>query len=243
MQAVQLAQILEPGCAQGTPLRALGLGGVDSKFYERNRHLLIKLLDIRHAGLASELGLEPFLNAAEENEHWLLLVDLSDGLLPYRQMRVRDSELQHTALPAANLLIVENERCVHQLPINPSCDAVAVLGAGLNLSWMKSSWMQSKNIAYWGDLDTWGLTMLARARENQPHLSPLLMTRETFDKYSAGRAVPEPVPANSPPATLTDTEKRLFEYLQAQKKGRLEQEYLPRERVVDAVRQWLEAGQ
>lgn len=240
VQALQLALMLEPGCAQGVPLRALGWGGVDSKFYERNRQLLVKLLDIRHAGLASELGLEAFLDAAEENDHWLLVVDLSGSRLPYRQMRLRDSELQRTALPAANLLIVENERCVHQLPTHPGCDTVAILGAGLNLAWMNGSWLQSKCIAYWGDLDTWGLTMLARARQYQPHLSPLLMNRETFDQYHINRAVPEPVSANTPPQTLSNSEKQFFEYLQTLEKGRLEQEYLPTTCVVEAVEQWLQ---
>lgn len=34
--ATRLAQQLSPGCAQGKPLRALGLGGHDSKFVERH---------------------------------------------------------------------------------------------------------------------------------------------------------------------------------------------------------------
>ena len=33
----------------------------------------------------------------------------------------------------------------------------------------------NKQIAYWGDMDTWELTMLAKARSMQPGLAALLM--------------------------------------------------------------------
>lgn len=238
VQALHLVQLLQPGCAQGAPLRALAIGGVDSKFYERNRQLIIKLLDIRHTGFASELGLEAFLNAADERDHWLLTVDLTGGLLPYRQMRVRDCDLQHTALPANNILIIENERCTHLLPNRSDSSTIAILGAGLNLSWMTAEWLQHKHIAYWGDIDAWGLTMLARARTHQPHISPLLMSRDLYDSH-AEKAVNEPSPSCTLPAPLTKQEEQLFEHLLTQEKGRLEQEYLPMPVVFDAIKQWL----
>jgi len=39
----------------------------------------------------------------------------------------------------------------------------------------------AKQIAYWGDMDTSGLTMLAKARSLQPGLTALLMSRELFE--------------------------------------------------------------
>ena len=235
--ALALALQLEPGCAQGVPLRALGVGGADSKFFERNRSLIIKLLDIRFDGLISEQGLEIFLNAADNNDHWLLVVDLDGGLLPFQQLRARDTELLQRALPGKNLLIVENENCRHQLPQLP--DTLAILGAGLNLAWMKADWLAQKKLAYWGDLDTWGLSMLARARQHQPSLTPLLMTQEVFDAAASTKAVTENIHASAtPPTELTPTEQALFYYLSQQAKGRLEQEFIDRDRVVQAVREW-----
>ncbi|MES9906437.1 MAG: DUF3322 domain-containing protein, partial [Sedimenticola sp.] len=178
-KACEVALALSPGCADGRPLRALSVAGCDSKFFERNRTLLVKLLELRFGTVPLEQGLEHFLGALDESEHWLLVVPLAPGLLTFPQQRVRSSDLARTPLSAERLLIVENERSLYQLP--PLADTVAILGGGLNLSWMQGHWLADKRIAYWGDIDTWGLTMLALARSHQPTLTPLLMDRATFD--------------------------------------------------------------
>jgi len=229
---------LSPGYAEGKPLRALSLAGIDSKFFERNRQLVIQMLDVLHDGQASETGLEAFLSAEDEGHHWLLVADLDGQLLPFSQFRVRASELQNTPLPGQNLLLVENERCLHQLPRTP--DTIALLGSGLNLSWLQAAWLMQKNIAYWGDVDTWGLTMLARARESLPHLRPLLMSRAVFEGFGEANAVIEPQPASSvPPSGLTGKEMDLYWLLLGKERGRLEQEFLPVDSVHCAVGLWI----
>ena len=115
-KAAKLALILEPGFAQGVPLRSLGVANTDTKFFERNNPLIRQLLDIRFDGQATEQGLETFLDAQDDNHHWLLISDLDGALLPFRQIRVRDHELATAPLPAENILIVENEQCLHLLP-------------------------------------------------------------------------------------------------------------------------------
>jgi len=240
IKAAEVAQLLQQGYAEGSPLRALSVAGIDSKFFERNRALIVQMLDIRFDGQVSDLGLEGFLGALDESDHWLLLADMDGTRLPFSQQRVRDNELAETPLPASCILIVENERCLHQLPNLP--DTIAILGAGLNLTWMAAPWLNNKMIAYWGDIDTWGLTMLARARQYQPQLSPLLMTEAVFNHYSQERAVQEPqVASTAPPTGLTQEEKRLFNQLLSLTKGRLEQEFLPKEEVVQAVAEWARA--
>lgn len=235
--AARVAMAIEPGMARGAPLRSLPFAGIDSKFFERNRSLVTRLLDIRFHGAASEMGLETFLDAAPQSEQWLLIADLDGDLLPFRQIRLRDSELEDSPLPGKRLLIVENEQCRHILPqVN---DTVALLGAGLNLSWMTAKWLDSTEIGYWGDIDTWGLTMLARARERQPGLTPLLMTRAVFDRFRTDHAVPEPVPASQDaPAQLSAAETELYELLLTAEFGRLEQEFLPASLVQGAILGW-----
>jgi len=233
----KLAEQITPGCADGKPLRAISLAGIDSKFFERNRQLVIKMLDVLYAGQASELGLEAFLGAEDEGHHWLLVADLDGQLLPFSQLRVRASELQEMALPGQRLLLVENERCLHQLPDQPG--TVAVLGAGLNLAWLKAHWLADRTVGYWGDLDTWGLVMLGRARGYLPHLTALLMYQATFEKFQEKHAVTEPQPASStPPGGLTYEEAELYIQLLQAKRGRLEQEFLPKEDIHQAVREW-----
>jgi len=233
----KVALQLQPGCADGKPLRALSVAGTDSKFFERNRQLVTLMLDILFDGQASEAGLETFLGAEDEGHHWLLIADLDGSLLPFSQMRVRAYELQRTPLPGQRLILVENERSLHQLPSAP--DTIAVLGSGLNLSWLQASWLANKAVAYWGDLDTWGLTMLGRAREHLPQLTPLLMDRTTFERFADESAVEEPQAASVVvPPGLTESEAGLYHLLRRSDRGRLEQEFLPVNMVHRAVVNW-----
>lgn len=238
IKATQVALQLTPGYAQGRPLRLLATLGVDSKFFERHRGLLIQLLDLRFEGQVSDLGLEAFLGAPEEGDHWLLLVPLAPQLLPFTQQRVRASELHSATLPGTHLLIVENEHCLHQLP--PLPDTLAILGAGLHLEWMATPALRQKRIAYWGDLDTWGLTILAKARTLQPHLTALMMDRDLFDACRSS-SVPETTPApEAPPAGLTSSERDFYQYLRGLENGRVEQEFVPPEKVVATLERWRE---
>jgi Uncharacterized protein conserved in bacteria len=233
----KVALQLQPGCADGKPLRALSVAGTDSKFFERNRQLVTLMLDILFDGQASEAGLETFLGAEDEGHHWLLIADLDGSLLPFSQLRVRAHELQRTPLPGQRLILVENERSLHQLPCAP--DTIAVLGSGLNLSWLQASWLANKAVAYWGDLDTWGLTMLGRAREHLPQLTPLLMDRTTFERFADESAVEEPQAASVVvPPGLTESEAGLYHLLRRSDRGRLEQEFLPVNMVHKAVVNW-----
>lgn len=233
----KVALQLQPDCANGKPLRALSVAGIDSKFFERNRQLITLMLDILFDGQASETGLEAFLGAEDEGHHWLLVADLDGSLLPFSQMRVRASELQSTPLPGERLILVENERCLHQLP--RLSGTVSVLGSGLNLSWLNATWLKGQETAYWGDIDTWGLAMLASARKHLPLLTPLLMDGNTFDTYADASGVEEPQPGPSiTPPGLNRREAKLYQRLMQLHRGRLEQEFLPVEVVHRAIGDW-----
>lgn len=238
-QAAQVAIALSPGCAEGRPLRSLPIAGVDSKFYENHRTLLLAMLDIRFDGEASTVGLEAFLGADLEDSHWVLLADLAGGLLSFALQRVNTRELATTReLPGTHLLVVENERCLHQLPVRMP-GTLAILGPGLDLGWLRNPALDGKVLAYWGDLDTWGLRMLGLARAARPELTALLMDAETFDSYAPGKAVKEIQPAELPPdRTLSANEQKLFERLKYLDRGRLEQEFLPTELAKVVIGEW-----
>jgi hypothetical protein len=236
-RAASVAMRLAPGCAAGRPLRALAALGTDTKFFERNRGLMIELLDAQFDGQVSDLGLEGFLGALNEDDHWLLVVPLAPGILPFDQQRVRASELFSAPLRCSHVLIVENESGLHQLP--PLADTAAVMGSGLDLEWMRADCLQKKQIGYWGDLDTWGLQMLARARLYQSHLTALMMSSDFFDAFSERYAVPEPTRASdSAPVTLTPDERALYTRLHAEARGRMEQEFLPESIVAAELLRW-----
>ena len=101
-----------------------------------------------------------------------------------------------------------------------------VLGAGLHLEWMQSGWLGGKAIGYWGDLDTWGLQMLGRARGYRERLVPLLRTADVFRAYCDECAVAEPRPAAEvAPEGLTEEERELYAFLRGAARGRLEQKF------------------
>ena len=244
--AARMALQLAPGCAQGRPLRALAVAGNDSKFFERHAALLSALLDVRFDGAASRAGLTAFLDASADDEHWLLIAPLDAGLLPqlrFARLRVAASDLASTPLPARRILLVENERCLHLLQgALPLPDTIAILGAGLNLAWLAAPWLQQRQVAYWGDIDTWGLHMLARARSHLPQLQALLMDRTTFDAHTRA-AVAEPLPAPYPePGSLPPEEAALDAYLRTLDSGRLEQEFITPAAVESAVLGWHRSG-
>lgn len=242
VRAASLASRLSPGCAKGLPLRMLSGQGVDTKFIENNTSLLTRLLDVRFSGEASEQGLTTFLDAFDEASHWVLVVPLSPGLLPFKKCRVTTAELAETALPASRVLVIENEQCVHQLPALP--DTIAILGCGLDVQWLSSPALDGKHIAYWGDMDTWGLLMLARARCCRPTLDALLMNRKLLEQYASHSAVPEPVKAQETvPHGLLNEEADLYLCLAGLPRGRLEQEFLPITIVEEVLTAWGKSGQ
>lgn len=236
VQAARLALALEPNCAQRRPLRMLSNQGNDTKLFERNAHLVTALLDERFDGEVSRMGLENFLGAFVDGEHWLLLMDLDGTLLPFKKTRVRSSELRDVALPGTRLLLVENESCQHQLPV--LSQTIAVLGSGFDLAWLEGDGPSGKQVAYWGDIDTWGLQLLARARKAIRNLHPLLMTSEVYEQF-AHLAVAEPVVAGAEsPVDLSPAEQRLYRRLLEAPRGRLEQEFLPEELCRTTIQNW-----
>ncbi|MBL7002620.1 MAG: hypothetical protein ISR69_01165 [Gammaproteobacteria bacterium] len=237
IQACQLALQLEPACAQGKPLRALAFANIDTKFIENHRSLIIKLLNQRfHLNLNTN-QLESFLGATNNNEHWLLIKPLDDNLLAFNQIRLRASELHTIELPATHILIVENEQCQYQLPNLPN--TIAILGAGLNLSWLNNPSFTSKQLAYWGDIDSWGLKMLSMAKLAQPHITALMMNQKIFEQYQH-KAVVEPQHAGKDiPESLTETESKLYKKLINLDKGRFEQEFIEPSVVSNHLKQWL----
>jgi hypothetical protein len=236
LEATKLATLLSPKCAQGRPLRTMAPKGMDTKFFERNSQLLTKLLDVRFDEEVSRIGLHNFLDAFREEDHWLLIVDLDGSILPFKKLRVRSSELRTEPLHCDRLIIVENESSQHQLPQIPS--TIAILGAGFDLTWTDGEWLRSKKIAYWGDIDTWGLQFLARARRSFPDLVALSMTAEVYDQHPDCKVSEPVVASDDSPYGLTASEQELYQRLIKEPKGRLEQEFLREEFTQDTIKSW-----
>lgn len=239
-----LTQILFKNCLKGIPLRSVYLSDLalhklskeqydilmdlelDSKFFERYQILLTKLLDIFYHGEVNQLGLSRFLGAEHDNAHWLRLYEgeYPTKWLITQHMRIRDCDLNPELIPFEFILIIENEQCVHLLPnLNNVC---VILGAGRNLKWLDNPLWSTKHLFYWGDLDSWGMAMLAQVQNYQPHTIALMMDYETLNIHQ-DKIITEPVSYHGEPKGLTTVQYDLFCYLK-QNSLRLEQEFVQR---------------
>lgn len=254
VQLLIVAAVLPENAAQGLPLRALHRThlkriGVepqgdaarrawqewqaDSKFFERHRILLGKLLALRFGRRVIEQGVDVFLGA-QRYGGWLHVYENQTPrrFLPYAHMCVQACDLRADDIPLSRILIVENLRCLHTLP--PLPDTCVILGAGRNLAWLQDRAWRQKSLYYWGDLDTWGLDILALAQSLQPHIFPLMMDLATFEQH-AEHALGETDSCPNLPATLDKAQKDLFVFLQ-RGAWRLEQEFIRPDWVRDYCR-------
>lgn len=174
---------LQSGMGQGQYLRALPLHGVDTKFVENYQTLVMDCLDCLHDDAVTlKGGLLPWLDCCPTPRGWLMVRPLCPqsreqlGGLPLLQMDI--TTLQQYSLPASHILIVENKQSGYALPYLQ--DTIAVFGGGRNIAWMQAEWLQHKDIHYWGDIDSWGLTILSEARGHQPQLKALMMDEATL---------------------------------------------------------------
>lgn len=107
---------------------------------------------------------------------------------------------------------------------------------------MKAQWLQGKRVGYWGDIDTWGLSILADIREMGIKVDVLMMDEQTVDLHE-NRMVEEPQPILAIPTSLTSEESQLFYALTNRKfnGSRLEQERLSADYIANTLFSWLAA--
>ncbi|MDO4433214.1 MAG: DUF3322 domain-containing protein [Alysiella sp.] len=230
---------LRAGMGRGGYLRALPLVGAHSKFIEQHFALIEYLMAAIHGETVCEQGLLAWLNCATSPKDWLLVHPLcaktQAALANLPLLRLNSHTLQHTPLPAQRILIVENEQAALSLPNLP--DTIAIAGGGRNTAWFSAKWLLEKQVAYWGDLDAHGLTILSEARVHLPQLPSLMMNKQVLDLFAdfmtddVAHHLPEP-------PNLHEAEREAWQCLQSQH-GRLEQEYLSADFVMERLNDWI----
>ena len=108
----------------------------------------------------------------------------------------------------------------------------------MDLLWLSSSQLANKNIGYWGDMDTWGLFMLARARQYANHIMPVMMNKVIFERYQERAVVEKTTAGCESPVGLTVDEILFYQFLLGNSKGRLEQEFVPVEEAHAELKAW-----
>lgn len=234
---------LKRGMGEGRYLRALSVRGIDTKFLETYQALLSVLLDALHDGAVTAVGgLEAWLGCRATPSNWIyvrpLCANVCQQMGGFTVLQLPLEQLLEQPLPGRRVLVVENTQAGYALPDLP--DTVAVFGGGRNTRWLQASWLESRHVAYWGDLDSWGLRILAEARQVYPNLQALMMDDATLLAH-LDQGGPESGPAALPGIGLLPDERRLFEGLLNGKYGigRLEQEFLNQDYIQARLNDWV----
>lgn len=110
--------------------------------------------------------------------------NLRDFQAPLEQVRSLD-------LAPSRALVVENLETAYCLPDFPGTAAFVGLGNAVSLA-STMPWMKDVPIIYWGDIDTHGFTILARARKVFDNVTSTLMDETTLKAF-LDRSTLEPV--------------------------------------------------
>ena len=231
----------------GIYLRELDLPCIDTKFIEHHQGILGELLDEvlereaidEHYGKGSDFARRyGFLDKPGQVRFRLLDPSLR---LPFIDCAYPDVTLDEKSFAALkievkNVIVVENE--ISFLSLKACNQTMAIFGAGYGFRALKkASWLKSKKLIYWGDLDTHGLAILREFRLNMAPcpVTSIFMDYATLERYKVS-CVEEPKPRLE--AALSDlTEEEALAYRALYEKKfvlecpikhlRLEQEMIP----------------
>jgi hypothetical protein len=211
-------------------LRQVDVPGIDTKFIEQHRALLADLLDHhlpdervdRSAPASDFVGRYQFRRKPYYVRLRYLDVRATE---PFTEIAVRIDELARHPPVASTVYVIENE--ITYLAFPPVADAAAILGGGYAVPTLQPlTWLASRRLVYWGDIDTHGFAILNRLRQVFPDTESMLMNRATLLAHD-GQWVREPTPTDVPLPLLDPSEAALYRDLVEDAFGpavRLEQE-------------------
>lgn len=201
----------------GMYIRQLPIRGVDSKWVGSHRGL-VKALFTAVTG-RSDLGLaeKPPLVRVRFLDPTLApggLVDVSTPL----------AELIELAVRPRTVFVFENLESVIAMPQVPG--AVVIHGGGYGVDALGTiPWVRDGRVVYWGDLDSHGFAILNQLRTSSPHVTSVLMDRETLEAHRDLWGT-EPAPSPGILGHLTCEEQDALTQVREEGNIRLEQERL-----------------
>lgn len=178
---------LQANPASGLYLRQLPIAGIDSKWVEVRKGVLMELVCALRA-VAADSGDFYDLCGLKKPAAQMRLRILDAGLRQrvggLGDITAPVADIGALALPASTVFIVENLQTGLVFPDTPGAVVVMALGYSVDLL-ARVPWIASARCIYWGDIDTHGFAILNRARSSLPLVESALMDRETLVRFKA----------------------------------------------------------
>lgn len=207
---------------------------VHTKFVEQHKGIFQELLNILLADTL-EAGATHFEQRfhLRDKEPLVRFRILDQGIADaYFQgiddMAIPVSHFNRLDLPVERVWIVENKTSLYTTLAFPAMErSIAIFGSGYGVATLKgASWLATKKLYYWGDIDAQGFEILSQFRTYFPAVESFLMDAATFEHFNeAYEGTPSPITAE---LRLTPEEKALYERVKTENL-RLEQEKIPQD--------------
>lgn len=229
----------------GLYLRQLPVEGVDTKWFaEARQKLIVRLLHAVRTAAGEAVSSDDAFEAVCGLRRKPVCVRLrlldpkdSDALQGLSDVTAPVSELVRLPLRPETVYVSENEQS--GLAFEPEPGAVVFFGLGNSAPILAEiPWVREAKVIYWGDVDTYGLAILAHVRRVLPQTRSVLMDEATLAAHVSLTVEEVRQSSEMPDDALTADERALWEALRVGTYGirrRLEQERLPWATVREAL--------
>jgi hypothetical protein len=231
----------KPGCY----LREFDIKDVDTKFVEKHKAILKKLLDIilpdsainRQYTKLTEHGFEKRYGCSyEPSRIRFRILDkcIATDFLSINDLEIPIEQFSHLNMPdllCDRVYITENK--INGLVFPELKNSLVIFGLGYGISILKTvNWLKQCTVYYWGDIDTHGFAILSQLRSYFPHIKSWLMDEETllFCKSQWGQEPASKTHQADFLPHLNSSEQKMYQQLKNnywQQNLRLEQEKIP----------------
>lgn len=212
-------------------IRQLEIPNVDTKFIQNYKKIILQIVNVLSESTDANLKTLEFeerLGLRKESgrvRFRILDRKLQELFYGLEDIETSIEKLAEKEIPCENIIIVENK--ITGLCLSNYEKSIVFFELGYKAALLKQiPWVSNKRIVYWGDIDTYGFSILSNIREAFPNAETRLMDLETLFAYQ-NLWVQEESQFKGACERLTSAELDLFNDLRNNRYGqgvRLEQE-------------------
>ncbi len=214
---------------------------VHTKFIENNEAIIRELLDILISNEINSLEFDFKKRFNLKYDQFLIRVKVLDKNILLKN-NLNNSFLDFSLpldlfeklnLNVDKVFIVENKMNFLTFPNIENSIIISGSGNGVNIL-KNSSWLNEKQIYYWGDIDSHGFAILSSFKKYFSNIKSLFMDFKTYDTFKEFEVKGEKT-VQETFSNLTDEELKVFNYVHSNNL-RLEQERISQEYIINNLK-------